>query len=81
MTMAEERSAIPPSPAIDIVICTYNRASGLDLVLENLSRQSCGDRVQWRVLVVDNASTDGTAEVVAKHRHRAGTAVPAHGSS
>ncbi|MBA4096541.1 MAG: glycosyl transferase family 2 [Rhodospirillum sp.] len=71
MTMAEERSAMPPSPAIDIVICTYNRASGLDLMLENLSRQSCGDHAQWRILVVDNASTDATAEVVAKHHHRA----------
>ena len=71
MTMAEGRAAIPPSPAIDIVICTYNRASGLDLMLENLSRQSCGDRAQWRVLVVDNASTDATAEVVTRHRRKA----------
>ena len=54
-----------PAPAIDIVICTYNRASGLDAVLENLSRQSCGEHAQWRVLVVDNASTDTTADVVA----------------
>jgi glycosyltransferase involved in cell wall biosynthesis len=68
--MAEERPAMPPSPAIDIVICTYNRASGLDLMLENLSRQSCGDGVRWRVLVVDNASTDATAEVVARHRSK-----------
>jgi glycosyltransferase involved in cell wall biosynthesis len=68
--MAEERSAMPPPPAIDIVICTYNRASGLDLMLENLSRQSCGDRAQWRVLVVDNASTDATAEVVTRHRRK-----------
>jgi glycosyltransferase involved in cell wall biosynthesis len=71
MTMAEERAAMPPAPAIDIVICTYNRASGLDLVLENLSRQSCGDRARWRVLVVDNASTDATAEVVTRHRRKA----------
>jgi glycosyltransferase involved in cell wall biosynthesis len=71
MTMAEVRAAMPPSPAIDIVICTYNRASGLDLMLENLSRQSCGDRARWRVLVVDNASTDATAEVVTRHRRKA----------
>jgi glucosyl-dolichyl phosphate glucuronosyltransferase len=66
MTMAKGGSAMPPD--IDIVICTYNRASGLDLMLENLSRQSCGDHVRWRVLVVDNASTDATMEVVARHR-------------
>lgn len=69
--MAGEETAVPPDPAIDIVICTYNRAPGLDLMLENLSRQSGDGRMQWRVLVVDNASTDNTAEVVTRHRRRA----------
>jgi glycosyltransferase involved in cell wall biosynthesis len=69
--MTEELGgAGPPGPAVDIVICTYNHASCLDAVLVNLSRQSCGARVRWRVLVVDNASTDATAEVVAIHRTR-----------
>ena len=68
--MADEAGAtVLPPPAIDIVICTYNRASSLDLMLGNLSRQSCRDGAQWSVLVVDNASTDATAEVVAKHRN------------
>jgi glycosyltransferase involved in cell wall biosynthesis len=67
--MAEELGgAETPGPVVDIVICTYNRASCLDAVLANLSRQSCGPRVRWRVLVVDNASTDATAEVVDIHR-------------
>jgi glycosyltransferase involved in cell wall biosynthesis len=67
--MAEEAGeAVLPPPAIDIVICTYNRASCLDAVLACLSHQSCGGRMRWRVLVVDNASTDTTAEVVATHR-------------
>lgn len=70
MTTAEEGSAMSPTPAIDIVICTYNRASGLDAVLENLSRQSCAEHAQWSVLVVDNASTDTTADVVTAHRNR-----------
>jgi len=67
--MAEEASAtgLPP-PAIDIVICTYNRAPCLDAVLAALALQTCNEGVRWRVLVVDNASTDGTAEVVATHR-------------
>jgi glycosyltransferase involved in cell wall biosynthesis len=55
---------------IDIVICTYNRATRLDAVLATLARQSCGDRIAWRVLVVDNASTDATADVVDAHRSR-----------
>jgi glucosyl-dolichyl phosphate glucuronosyltransferase len=67
--MAEEAgtTALPP-PAIDIVICTYNRASCLDAVLTTLALQTCNDGTRWRVLVVDNASTDSTAEVVAAHR-------------
>ena len=71
MTVAGEETAVPPDPVIDVVICTYNRAPGLDRMLENLSRQSSDDRVQWRVLVVDNASTDNTAEVVTRHRRKA----------
>jgi glucosyl-dolichyl phosphate glucuronosyltransferase len=67
--MAEEAGATaPPPPAIDIVICTYNRASCLDAVLSTLALQTCNDEVLWGVLVVDNASTDTTAEVVASHR-------------
>ena len=53
---------------IDVVICTYNRAASLDAVLATLARQSCGDLLEWRVLVVDNASIDATAEVVEAHR-------------
>lgn len=67
--MAEEATPIALLPPdIDIVICTYNRASCLDAVLATLARQICNITVQWRVLVVDNASTDDTAEVVARHR-------------
>jgi glycosyltransferase involved in cell wall biosynthesis len=69
MTKVEEASAMAlPPPAIDIVICTHNRASNLDAVLANLALQVCNDAVRWRVLVVDNASTDATAQVVAAHR-------------
>lgn len=61
--------AEPPPPAIDVVICTYNRAACLDAVLFNLALQSA-DRSLWRVLVVDNASADATAQVVADHQSR-----------
>ena len=50
---------------IEIVICTYNRAARLDAVLATLEQQACEDRITWRVLVVDNASTDDTAQIVA----------------
>jgi glycosyltransferase involved in cell wall biosynthesis len=67
MTEQASATALPPL-AIDIVICTYNRAACLDAVLTTLALQTCNDGVRWSVLVVDNASTDATAEVVAAHR-------------
>lgn len=57
--------------AHDIVICTYNRAALLDAVLTTLAQQNCGDEIAWRALVVDNASTDSTADVVEAHRSSA----------
>ena len=57
--------------AIDFVICTYNRAAGLDRVLSALSAQRVAAGVTWSVLVVDNGSTDSTADVVEAHRSRA----------
>jgi glycosyltransferase involved in cell wall biosynthesis len=56
--------------AIDIVICTYNRAAGVDTVLSALSRQYPATDVAWSVVVIDNASTDATAEIVDAHRSR-----------
>jgi glycosyltransferase involved in cell wall biosynthesis len=57
--------------SIDVVICTYNRAAGLDAVLSALSGQSSAVDVAWSVLVIDNASTDSTADVFEAHRsHR-----------
>lgn len=51
---------------LDVVICTYNNAAGLDEVLTRLERQ-CAPHVSWAVTVVDNASTDRTPQVVDAH--------------
>jgi len=63
-------TAMQATVSIDVVICTYNRAASLDWVLSALSRQSPGIDVAWSVLVVDNASTDATADVVDAHSSR-----------
>lgn len=48
---------------LDVVICTYNRATDLEACLAALAAQrDAGD--DWRVTVVDNNSTDATPEVV-----------------
>src|SRR5215472_2650727 len=56
--------------SIDVVICTYNRAASLDAVLSALSLQCPTVDIDWSVLVIDNASTDFTADVVEAHRSR-----------
>lgn len=45
---------------ITVAICTRNRAASLLLTLESLARQEWDGA--WEVLVIDNASTDDTAD-------------------
>jgi glycosyltransferase involved in cell wall biosynthesis len=58
--------AIPPNgePEVDatVLVCTYNRAGDLARTLESLARTR--SRLAWTVLVVDNNSSDRTADVV-----------------
>jgi len=59
-------------PAFDIVVPTYNRR---DLLLQTLDSALAQTRPGVRVVVVDNASDDGTPEAVERH---AGTRVEYH---
>ena len=45
---------------LSIVICTYNGVSRLGLVLDYISNLHIPDSLYWEVIIVDNASTDGT---------------------
>jgi glycosyltransferase involved in cell wall biosynthesis len=51
---------------LDIVIATYNRAAFLRLLLQSLLRATAPDELAVRVFVVDNNSTDDTADVIAE---------------
>jgi glycosyltransferase involved in cell wall biosynthesis len=53
------------SPRVSIVIPTYNRAADLTRALTSVMQQTWKE---WEVLVVDNHSTDDTAEVVQSFR-------------
>jgi glycosyltransferase involved in cell wall biosynthesis len=50
---------------ISVVVCTFNRATLLRQAVESVAAQETGGRFHYEVVVVDNGSTDNTAEVVA----------------
>jgi glycosyltransferase involved in cell wall biosynthesis len=49
------------TPAVSIVVATYNYAHFLPHALDSILAQTISD---WEVIIVDDGSTDGTAEVV-----------------
>ena len=49
---------------LSAIICTYNRAKSLGVVLEDLSCQSVPPGFRWELIVVDNNSNDETRAVV-----------------
>lgn len=50
-----------------IIICTYNRAPYLDLCLAAIARQTLPSN-RYRLMVVDNNSSDDTQQVVQRHQ-------------
>ena len=56
----------PPDPMLDLslAICTYNGKQRLPAVFDRLRSQINLERIRWEILVIDNNSTDGTAEWV-----------------
>lgn len=50
-------------PSLSVVICCYNSASRLPETLRCIMRQQTAPGLTWEVVVVDNASTDNTADI------------------
>jgi GT2 family glycosyltransferase len=50
---------------VSIVVCTHNRAAMLRDALHSLTQLSTEGRFRYEIVVVDNASTDGTAATAA----------------
>lgn len=53
---------------LTVAICTYNGSDRLPDVLDQLRRQRSTTGIEWEVLVVDNNSSDGTAELVKRYQ-------------
>lgn len=61
---------------LTFIICTYNGAARIGRVLDHIARQQTSPSLSLEVLVVDNASTDGTAEVALRHWREIGASAP-----
>jgi glycosyltransferase involved in cell wall biosynthesis len=59
-------------PKVDIIIPAYNAARFLPFAIESVIRQTFSD---WRILLVDDGSTDDTAAVVAPYLEDLGTKI------
>jgi len=55
---------------VTVIICTRNRASQLASVLDSACKLVVPPGLAWEFVVVDNGSTDGTADVVAGYADR-----------
>lgn len=53
----------PLVKGVSVVICCYNGAERLPETLAHLAAQKTSPETLWEVIVIDNASTDATAEI------------------
>jgi dolichyl-phosphate beta-glucosyltransferase len=51
-----------PRPWLSVVVPAYNEAAGIVATLEQIARHLDAEGRDWELLVIDNASTDGTPE-------------------
>lgn len=54
------------APGLSVIVCCHNGASRLAPTLAHLARQRPPGGGGWELVLVDNASTDGTAELAAR---------------
>lgn len=51
---------------VSIVICCHNGANRISETIRHIARQRVPAHIPWEVVIVDNASTDGSADVALK---------------
>jgi len=51
---------------ISVLICTHNSSRRIEKTLSYLIKQKVRSAIPWEIVLVDNASTDGTGEIVNK---------------
>ena len=53
----------PKARGVTVILCCHNSSANLPRTIEHLATQVVRENVPWEVLVVDNASTDGTTSL------------------
>jgi glycosyltransferase involved in cell wall biosynthesis len=48
---------------VSVIICCYNSEKRIEEVLHHLDKQKDTNHFLWEIILVDNASTDNTAEI------------------
>lgn len=51
------------STGISVIVCCYNSSARLPQTIKHLALQKVPGSIKWEVIIVDNASTDGTAAI------------------
>lgn len=51
-----------------VVICTYNGVTKLPELLESLRWQQHTEKIRWEIVIVNNNSDDGTAELIERYQ-------------
>lgn len=49
--------------SVSVVVCCFNSEQRLPIVLRHLLRQRLDKAISWEVIIVDNASSDATAQI------------------
>lgn len=65
-----------PDAGVSVVVCCYNSADRLPPTIRHLAQQHVGAGIAWEIIIVDNASTDGTAQVALALRDKHEISIP-----
>ena len=53
---------------VSILMCTHNGAQKIEMTLKHLLAQQINSDIQWEIIVIENASTDRTFQIVNEFR-------------
>lgn len=63
MAIGKPKEIQEQNHGVSVIICCFNGTDRLPATLTHLARQNVPGHLSWEILLVDNASTDHTAEV------------------